>query len=154
MAWWWGIRTHENRYCAICARNMQIACPPRMACYSIHNHEILIESGLEGWIYFFFLKYSCQLEMWIEILSKNVYLAFIRTADFYPNGGKFQSSYILKFKYFEKVTKFCKIFTLILFYVVTVKSKVKILWPSQNIWTLLKINGGYSNTEFCNAFKS
>ena len=35
----------------------------------------------------------------------------------------------LKFLYSEKATKFCKIFTLLLFYVVPVKSKVKI---SQN----------------------
>ena len=60
----------------------------------------------------------------------------------------------LKFIYSEKATKFCEIFTLLLYYVVPVKSKVKILqnfvafteyvsfisgiwakflWPSQNI---------------------
>ena len=47
---------------------------------------------------------------------------------------------IVNFKYSEKATKFCRIFTLLLSYVVPVKSKVKILqnfWPSQNIWTLL-----------------
>ena len=41
--------------------------------------------------------------------------------------------------YSEKATKFYKIFTLLLSYVVPVKSKVKILQnfvPSQNIWTL------------------
>ena len=37
---------------------------------------------------------------------------------------------LVKFIYSEKATKFCKIFTLLLFYVVQVKSKVKI---SQNI---------------------
>ena len=36
---------------------------------------------------------------------------------------------LLKFKYSEKATKFCKIFSLLLSYVVPVKSKVKI---SQN----------------------
>ena len=39
----------------------------------------------------------------------------------------------------EKATKFCEIFTLLLSYVAPVKSKMKIakiLWPSQNIWTL------------------
>ena len=51
-----------------------------------------------------------------------------------------QCSSILKFIYSEKATKFCKISTLLLSYVVPVK-KVrwrfrKILWPSQNIWTL------------------
>ena len=39
------------------------------------------------------------------------------------------SSYTLKFLYSEKVPKFCEIFTLLLSYVVPVKSKVKI---SQN----------------------
>ena len=43
----------------------------------------------------------------------------------------------LKFIYSEKATKLYEIFTLLLSYVVPVKSKVKILWPSQNIWTLL-----------------
>ena len=37
--------------------------------------------------------------------------------------------YLVKFLYSEKVTKFCEIFTLLLSYVVPVKSKVKI---SQN----------------------
>ena len=36
-------------------------------------------------------------------------------------------SFFLKFIYSEKVTKFCEIFTLLLCYVVPVKSKVKIL---------------------------
>ena len=40
-----------------------------------------------------------------------------------------QKCYIVKFIYSEKATKFCKIFTLFLAYVVPVKSKVKI---SQN----------------------
>ena len=35
--------------------------------------------------------------------------------------------YIVKFIYSEKATKFCEIFTLLLSYVVPVKSKVKIL---------------------------
>ena len=45
---------------------------------------------------------------------------------------------------FLKATKFCEIFTLLLSYVSsTYQSKIswrfrKILWPSQNIWTLLK----------------
>ena len=45
----------------------------------------------------------------------------------------------VKLIYSEKATKFCKIFTLLLSYLMTVKSKVKIrniLWLSQNIWTL------------------
>ena len=42
----------------------------------------------------------------------------------------------LKFIYSKKDTKSCKIFTLVLTTVHTVKSKVEILWPSQNIWTL------------------
>ena len=51
----------------------------------------------------------------------------------------------LKFIYSEKATKFWKIFTLLLSYVVPVKSILirwrfrKILWPSQNIWTLMYI---------------
>ena len=48
----------------------------------------------------------------------------------------------LKFIYSEKATKFCEISTLLLSYVVPVKSKVrfrKILWPSQNIWTLISL---------------
>ena len=48
-------------------------------------------------------------------------------------------SYVAKFIYSEKATKFCEIFTLLLSYVVPVKSKVKIsknLGPSQNMWTL------------------
>jgi hypothetical protein len=44
---------------------------------------------------------------------------------------------LLKLIHSEKATKFCEIFTLLLTTVHTVKSKVKILWPSQNIWTLL-----------------
>ena len=46
----------------------------------------------------------------------------------------------LKFIYSEKATKFWEISTLLLSYVVPVKSKMEtsqILWPSQNIWTLL-----------------
>ena len=42
----------------------------------------------------------------------------------------------VKFIYSEKVTKFCEISTLLLSYVVLVKSKVdfsQILWPSKNI---------------------
>ena len=46
---------------------------------------------------------------------------------------KFIFSTKIRFIYSEKATKFCKIFTLLLTYVVP----VKILWPSQNIWTLL-----------------
>ena len=45
----------------------------------------------------------------------------------------------IKFIYSEKATKVCEICTVDLSYVVTVKSTVeicKILWPSQNIWTL------------------
>ena len=42
-------------------------------------------------------------------------------------------SFVLKFIYSEKATKFCEIFTLILYYVVPVKSKVKI---SQRIYEL------------------
>ena len=47
---------------------------------------------------------------------------------------------IIKFIYSEKATKFCEIFTLLLSYVVPVKVRWrfrKILWPSQNIWTLI-----------------
>ena len=36
-------------------------------------------------------------------------------------------AWLLKFIYSEKATKFCEIFTLLLSYVVPVKSKVKIL---------------------------
>ena len=48
----------------------------------------------------------------------------------------------IKFIYSEKVTNVCEISTLNLSYVVKVKSTVqgrfrKILWPSQNIWTLI-----------------
>ena len=43
---------------------------------------------------------------------------------------------ILKFIYSEKVTKFCKISTLLLYFVVPVKSKVEI---SQKFWGLLRI---------------
>ena len=43
--------------------------------------------------------------------------------------SKIQQIFDLKFIYSEKATKFCKISTLLLFYVVPVKSKVKI---SQN----------------------
>jgi hypothetical protein len=42
----------------------------------------------------------------------------------------------VKFIYSKKTKMFCEIFTLLLFYVVPVKIKVKIsqnLWPSQNI---------------------
>ena len=44
----------------------------------------------------------------------------------------------IKFIYSEKVTNFCEIFTLLLSYIVLkVRWRFcKILWPSQNIWTL------------------
>ena len=45
----------------------------------------------------------------------------------------------IKFIYSEKATKFCEIFPLLLTVCAVVKSKErlrKILWPSQNIWTL------------------
>ena len=50
-------------------------------------------------------------------------------------------AYILKFIYSEKATKFCKIFTLRNIWLALHRTKVrwrfcKILWPSQNIWTL------------------
>ena len=47
---------------------------------------------------------------------------------------------LLKFIYFEKATKFWEIFPLVLTTVHTVKVKGrfrKILWPSQNLWTLI-----------------
>ena len=43
------------------------------------------------------------------------------------NGQILKKSFLLKFIYSEKATKFCKIFTLLLTTVHTVKSKVKIL---------------------------
>ena len=46
-----------------------------------------------------------------------------------------QTEDMVMFIYSEKATKFCEISTLILSYVVPVKSKVEIS-PSQNIWTL------------------
>ena len=55
----------------------------------------------------------------------------------------FIDSQILKFIHSEKATKFCEIFPLLLT-TQYIQSKVrgrfrKILWPSQNIWTLGKI---------------
>ena len=49
--------------------------------------------------------------------------------------SKMQTLKTVKFIYSEKGTKFCEIFTLLLSYVVPVKSEdfAKILWPSQNI---------------------
>ena len=44
-----------------------------------------------------------------------------------------RGAFHVKFIYSEKTTKFCENFTLLLSYVVPVKRKVKILWPSQNI---------------------
>ena len=50
----------------------------------------------------------------------------------------------VKFIYSEKATNFCEISTINLSYVVTVKSTrwrfCKILWLSQNIWTLIKFS--------------
>ena len=49
--------------------------------------------------------------------------------------------WLIKFIYFEKATKSCEIFPLLLSTVHAVKIKGKILqilWPSQNIWTLPK----------------
>ena len=46
---------------------------------------------------------------------------------------------IIKFIYSEKATKFCEIFPLLLTECTAVKVRgrfCKILWPSQNIWTL------------------
>jgi hypothetical protein len=48
---------------------------------------------------------------------------------------------IVKFIYSEKATNFFEISTLLLSYVVPVKSKwrfCKILWPSQNMWSLIQ----------------
>ena len=54
----------------------------------------------------------------------------------------------VKFIHSEKVTNFCQISTIDLSYVVTVKSTEilqwrfrKILWPSQNVWTLRMLIG-------------
>ena len=55
----------------------------------------------------------------------------------------------LKFIYSEKATKFCKIFTLLLSYVVPVKSKAKILktfvafseYMNFNMWTIMNETG-------------
>ena len=47
------------------------------------------------------------------------------------NGGEVYPKF--KFIYSEKAKKIWEIFTLLLSYVVPVKSKVKIVWPSQNI---------------------
>ena len=50
--------------------------------------------------------------------------------------------WIIKFIYSEKATKFCEVFTLLLSYVVPVKSKVKIsqtFVAFSDIWTLLLI---------------
>ena len=47
------------------------------------------------------------------------------------NSGPF-----VKFIYSEKVTKFCEISTLLLSVCTVHKSKVEILWPSQNMPTL------------------
>ena len=54
----------------------------------------------------------------------------------------FFCNFTLKLIYSEKATKLCEIFPLLLTTVHTVKSKVKIfkiLWPSQNIWTLTQL---------------
>ena len=53
---------------------------------------------------------------------------------------------MLKFIYSEKATKFCEIFTLLLFYVVPVKSKVEILQKFVAFWEymnfiIIKITG-------------
>ena len=42
----------------------------------------------------------------------------------------------VKFIYSKNATKFCEIFPSLLTVCTVVKSKGKILWPSQNIWTL------------------
>ena len=52
---------------------------------------------------------------------------------------------LIKFIYSEKATKFCEIFALLLFYVVPVKSKVKI---SQNFVALEYMNFTFVNSEF------
>ena len=57
---------------------------------------------------------------------------------------------LLKFIYSEKATKFCEIFTLLLSYVVPVKSKVKISqnWQSKNLtWSLKKLSHKLSIEE-------
>ena len=66
---------------------------------------------------------------------------------FYPLSKLY---FLLKFIYFEMATKFCKMLTLLLSYVVPVKSKVKISqnWPTQNIWTLKTPCSG-SRSHFC-----
>ena len=50
-----------------------------------------------------------------------------------------QNRAVVKFIYSEKATKLCEIFPLLLTVCTVVKSKgkSKILWPSQNMWTLI-----------------
>ena len=56
---------------------------------------------------------------------------------------------IVKFLYSEKATHFCEIFPLLLSCVVPVRGRFhKILWPSQNIWTL-----SIKRHNFCDATK-
>ena len=64
-------------------------------------------------------------------------LLYMQLSEINLKGGR----KIVKFIYSEKATNFFEISTLLLSYVVPVKSKwrfCKILWPSQNIWSLVQ----------------
>ena len=79
-----------------------------------------------------------------KFLIPTLYISWILWKMWY---SYYRSIHILKFIYSEKATKFCEIFTILLtsttFDWHYNRTKVrwnffKILWPSQNIWTLYK----------------
>ena len=87
-----------------------------------HIHYIRIIN-----IYCYFFNYICHLILISEqkvrfILEIKVSVSLLQPKQFLPD-----FFFLMKFIYSEKATKFCKIFTLLLSYVVPVKSKVKIL---------------------------
>ena len=79
------------------------------------------------------------------IISITIFIIIFQTGTLPSKGestrGKARHSSQVKFIYSEKTTKFCEISTNHLSYVLPVKNLMeicKIVWPAQNIWSLIK----------------
>ena len=71
-----------------------------------------------------------EIVFWPNFKTFKERLFWIWNKIYFEKEKKIMQSAFLKFIYSERATKFCEIFTFLLFYVVPVKSKVKI---SQNV---------------------
>ena len=91
-----------------------------------------LHSFLTGWCFVSWTAKKLACQKTLKIMSVIVFYRKILV--YYPTSMSIIDQ--LKLIYSEKATKFCEIFTLLLSYVVPIKSKVKIskiLWSFQNI---------------------